>query len=314
MRVGIVGATGYAGSEAVRWVLGHPELELAAVVSSTRAGAPLADVVPALQGFTDLVLEGFDPGRLSALDAVFLATPHGVAGGLAPEIDAGVVIDLSRDHRHAPGWVYGLAEWTDLAGATRIAAPGCFATAIALALAPLVAAEAVAGPISVAAATGSTGSGASPKGATHHPERFADLKAYKVLRHQHVPEIRAFLGGLDGDPQGPPLHFVPLSAPVDRGIFATCFVPVRDVDPIAVFGDAYADTPLVRLRTDTPHLRHVRGTAACDLAVHADGEMAVVLSAIDNLGKGAAAQAVQCLNLSRGWPADRGLRPIPLTP
>ncbi len=311
IRVGVVGATGYAGSETVRWLLGHPEVEVVRVMSTTRSGVPLAEVVPALAGFTDLVLEPFGP--CGDLDAVLLGTPHGAAKDLVPALEAPRIVDLSADHRHAPGWVYGLVEYAAeaLADAPRIAVPGCFATALELGLAPLVAAGAVTGPIAIAAATGSTGAGATPKGATHHPLRFVNLKAYKVLSHQHVPEVRGFLEGLGAVP---PIHFVPWSAPLDRGIFATCFVPVGEVDLAALYRDAYGAAPLVRLRPDTPELRHVRGTGLCDLSLHREEDTAVVLVALDNLGKGAAAQAVQCLNLSFGLPAHTGLALPPSTP
>lgn len=311
-RVGIIGATGYAGSETVRWLLGHPEVEVASMVSSTRAGTRLDAVLPSLYGYTDLVLEAFDPTAMAQLDAVLIATPHGAAAPLVAELEqAPRILDLSRDHRHAPGWTYGLVEWAELDGATRIAVPGCFATAIALAVAPFVAAGVVEGPVCVAAATGSTGSGASAKAATHHPERFVNLRAYKVLNHQHVPEILGVLGDLGTAPE---LHFVPLSAPVDRGIFATCFVPVGEADAASLLQAAYAEQSMIRVRPGSPQLRHVRGTGLADLSVHQDGSMAAVLSAIDNLGKGAAAQAVQCLNRSLGLPVDTGLTPIPLTP
>lgn len=302
-RVGIVGATGYVGGEAVRWLLMHPTLELAAVVSRSRAGERLDAALPGLAGLTDLVFEPFDPVRLAALDVVLLATPHGAARPLVAELDdhgTPVIVDCSRDHRHAAGWAYGQPEWNreSLLGARRVAAPGCFATAIGLGLAPFVHAGVVRGPVNVAAATGSTGSGASPKAATHHPERFTNLKAYKVLAHQHVPEIRGFLGGLGSSPA---IHFVPMSAPLDRGIFATCFVPCDpDIDARALVADAYARHPGVRLRQGSPEVRFVRGTGFCDIAVHQQGDTAVVLTAIDNLGRGAAAQAVQALEIALG--------------
>lgn len=309
VRVGVVGATGYVGAELVRWILGHPSLELAAAVSSSSAGRSLADAIPELLGLTDLRLEAFDPDRLSRLDAVFLATPHGAARPLAAALDTRI-IDCSADHRHAEGWVYGLPEFQRqrLVGARRIAAPGCFATAIALALAPLVQADLIDGDVQVVGATGSTGSGATPSQGTHHPERFANLKAYKVLRHQHVPEVRSFLEGLG---RAPELHFVPWSAPVDRGILVTCFARLsRDVDAAARFTHAYAPHPHVRMRAGTPELRHVRGTVFCDIAVHQDDRQVVVLSAIDNLGKGAAGQAVQCLECALDLPgATVGIPP-----
>jgi N-acetyl-gamma-glutamyl-phosphate reductase len=247
----------------------------------------------------------FDEAALSACDAVCFAVPHGEAAPLVGRVDGPVILDLSADHRHADGWTYGLAEWraADIARSRRIAVPGCFATAIQLAVAPYL--GEITGPVCVAAATGSTGSGATPNAATHHPERFANFKAYKVLDHQHVPEIRTSLARLGQDVE---LAFVPTSAPLDRGIFATCFVPVGpQVDPVAVLAGAYAEAPLVRVRATSPEVRHVRGTAFADLHAKPAPGLAVVLCAIDNLGKGAATQAVQCLNLVAGLPVQTGL-------
>jgi len=139
IRAGVVGATGYVGSELVRWLLGHPEIALAAVASTSRAGEALGEVVPGLLGLTDLRLAPFDAETFDRLDVVFLATPHGAAKPLASALRRPIVVDCSADHRHAPGWVYGLPELgAPLAGARRIAAPGCFATAIELALRPVV--------------------------------------------------------------------------------------------------------------------------------------------------------------------------------
>lgn len=314
MRAAVVGATGYAGSELCRWLLDHPRIELAAVVSRKETGERLAKAVPALEGLTDLTFQQFDPRALDAMDLVFLALPHGAAKEYAEALESPRVLDLSADHRHADGWVYGLAEWAAdrLRDARRIAVPGCFATAIEMALAPFAAAKAVRGPICVSAATGSTGAGVTPSPGTHHPERFANLKAYKVLAHQHAPEIRAALAAIG---QEVALHFVPHSAPVDRGILATCFVPVDPgTDAKALVTAAYAGRPLVRMRAETPEIRHTRGTAFVDLSVHQEGGMAVVLSAVDNLGKGAATQAIQCANLALGLPVDAGLRRAAATP
>jgi N-acetyl-gamma-glutamyl-phosphate reductase len=317
IRVGIVGATGYVGGEAVRLVLAHPELSLACVVSTSRAGVPLSDVHPGLLGICDLALQPFDADLLAGLDAVFLCVPHGQALALAAALDAAgcpCIVDCSADHRHAPGWVYGQPEWCAeaLVGASRIAAPGCFATALSLALAPFVAEGVVEGPVTAVAATGSTGSGASPSAGTHHPERFANLRAYKVLNHQHVPEVRAFLGGLGAAPD---IAFVPLSAPLDRGILATCFFACDpSVDQAAVLARAYGAAPGVRIRSASPELRFVRGTAFCDVAAFRQGGIVTVLSAIDNLGRGASAQAVQALHVARRLSGPGPLSAPPLVP
>lgn len=225
MNVGIVGATGYTGSELCRWVLEHPVLRLTAVTSGRNAGSRLDEALPALAGCTDLRCAAFEPAAFAGCDVVCLAVPHGEAGPLAAALaDVPVVVDLSADHRHRSGWTYGLVELhgEEIGRAKRIAVPGCFATALTLSIAPFV--GAIAGPVCVAAATGSTGSGASPSQGTHHPERFVNFKAYKVLAHQHVPEVRATLAARGQDVE---LLFVPASAPLDRGIFATSFVPLR---------------------------------------------------------------------------------------
>lgn len=310
MRVGVVGATGYVGSELLRWIGLHPELECVAAVSTRQAGVPIATAIPSLLGVMEGCLVPLDPDVLSGLDAVFLATPHGAAAPIARTLRTPLVIDCSADHRHADGWVYGQPEWNDLRGAPRIAAPGCFATALELALAPLVQDGLIVGPAMVTAATGSTGSGATPSGGTHHPLRANNLRSYKTLGHQHVPEVGTFLAQL-GD--APAVNFVPLSAPVDRGIFASVLVQTRG-DARASVQSHYAASPLIRFREGSPELRHVRGTAFADLTVHQRGDTAAVLVALDNLGKGAASQAVQALNGSLGWPTDHGLRTAAVTP
>ena len=305
--VGVVGACGYVGRELVRWIGLHPRLKLSKVFSRTFAGTQYGDAVPAFKGFVDLEIQAI-PEVFEELDILMLATPHGAAAGLIPKTEKiGTVVDLSRDHRHADGWAYGQPEWLsgNLKGAARISAPGCFATAISLACAPLVESKQLRGPVRVSAATGSTGSGASPKAATHHPDRFTNIKAYKILKHQHVPEISDFLGRIGTAPR---IDFVPVSAPIDRGIFATVFADVSaDFDLKEAFLDAYKDSPMIRIRDESPNLRALRGTALTDISVHQDGESAVILVAIDNLGKGAASQAIQALNISLGFPDSEGL-------
>jgi len=313
----LIGVNGYVGSELARLIFAHPHLELIQACSRSQAGRRLGQVNPAFAGFSDLVVTEPELAEVSKADVVFLATPHGVSKTFMPELERkspSCIVDMSADHRHANGWVYAQPEWneTDLAGADRLAIPGCFATAMALALAPMAKSGQIRGPVCVSGVTGSTGSGAEAKSATHHPERFANLKAYKVLQHQHIPELLGFLGKWGDVPE---VNFVPHSGPFDRGIFATCFIPCEPgLDGAALYHDAYGQTPLVRIRKDTPELRWVRGTGFCDIAIHQTNSHLVVLAAIDNLGRGAAFQGIQALNIAKGWSPETGIWCPAVTP
>lgn len=323
VRAGVVGVTGYGGAEICRILLQHPRIELAAAHARSAAGLPLGEVLPGLSGLTKLVVGGLaetDLDALAALDVVFLATPHGASRTLAEALDRRAcprIVDLSADHRHKEQWVYAQADFPpeQLLGATRLAVPGCFATALSLSLAPFVRAGLLDGPAFAVGITGSTGSGAEPSATTHHPERFHNLRAYKVLDHQHVPEVLAFLRGL-GAIEG--LSFVPQSGPFDRGIFTTTFLRPAPGVPTTAFGEAlaaaYAGQAMIRLRGQSPEIRHVRGTGFCDLHLHVRDGVPVVLAALDNLGKGAAFHALQGLHLALGWPKDEGLLLAPALP
>jgi N-acetyl-gamma-glutamyl-phosphate reductase len=325
----IVGAAGYAAGELFRLLLGHPRAQVTQAVSSSAAGRRVGDVHPNLRGLCDLELASALPDP-SALDGVFHCGEQGEAMARIPRLVAerpGLrVIDLSADFRlrdpalyaawygkeHAapellPSFAYGLPELfrDEIRGATRVANPGCFATAIALALAPLARAG-LEVRAAVTAVTGSSGSGTRPSERTHHPTRAATMRAYRVLRHQHTPEILQALGG---EVQ---LSFVPVSGPFVRGIYASCQL---DLPPgwdrarlSALYREQYAGARFVRLLDGPPDLQAVAGSNFCDLHVAAHGARAVVLAAIDNLGKGAAGQAVQNLNLTMGWDEDDGLR------
>lgn len=333
IRAAILGGTGYGGMELLRYLAGHPEVEVAAVTSRSQTGA-VADRWPHLAGYTDAVFteDTADARRLIAtsVDVLFAAKPHGVgANELPPLLDAAPqlkVIDLSADfrlpdasaydawygytHPH-PDWLsrseYGLPECGQreaIADARLVANPGCHATAALLALWPLARAGLVTGRMAVSSVTGSSGSGAHPKAGTHHPERFANFKAYRPLRHQHLPEVVRALGSASD------VDFVPHSAPFARGIHVTAFVPVGDAPADAVeacFRETYADEPFVRLRDGPPEVRAVQGTNHADVSVTTGRGVAVVLVAIDNLGKGMAGTAVQNLNLVCGLPETTGL-------
>ncbi|MDQ7910855.1 N-acetyl-gamma-glutamyl-phosphate reductase [Phytohabitans sp. ZYX-F-186] len=324
IRVAVAGASGYAGGELLRLIATHPELDLVAATAHTQAGAALAAVHPHLTGL-DVTLGATGPDVLADADLVFLALPHGESGALAAALPGGVkVVDLGADHRlrdpdawmryyggeHAGPWTYGLPELPGQRGeisiATRVAAPGCYATAISLALAPLVTAGVVcADDVVVVAASGTSGAGRGAKAHLLGSEVMGDLTPYKVGRHQHVPEIKQATGARS-------LSFTPVLAPMPRGILATVTaLPKSTGDPRQVLAEAYADAPFVHVLPEGawPHTAATLGSNSCHLqaAVDVDSGRVIVTSAIDNLGKGAAAQAIQCANLMLDFPETAGL-------
>lgn len=336
----IVGASGYAGGELVRLVLGHPSLELGPVVAASSAGRDLTELhpqFPFLAGTTIGAVDGFlaDAAAGDVPDVVFLALPHGESGRIAAALPASTtVLDLGADHRltsaqdwaagyggeYAGSWPYGLPELpgtrASLQGARRVAVPGCYPTATILALAPLVAAGLVEREdLVVVAASGTSGAGRSAKANLLGSEVMGDLTPYKVGRHQHRYEMAQALGVRT-------LSFTPVLAPMPRGILSTCTAVLRpgvgEREVREAFAAAYADEPFVHLLPDGrwPHTAATLGSNACQLqaTVDVDAGRAVVVSAIDNLGKGAAGQAVQCANLALGLPEDAGLSAAGIAP
>ncbi|MEU7997194.1 N-acetyl-gamma-glutamyl-phosphate reductase [Micromonospora sp. NPDC049060] len=324
IRVAVAGASGYAGGELIRLVAGHPEFELVAATAHSQAGHRLDVVHPQLAGL-DMILGETDAATLADADLVFLALPHGQSAALAAQLPPEVrVVDLGADHRladpyawanyyggtHAGPWTYGLPELPGqrelIAGSTRIANTGCYAAAIILALAPLIAAGAAApADVVVVAASGTSGAGKAAKPHLLGSEVMGDLSPYRVGTHQHVPEIKQATGATG-------LSLTPVLAPMPRGILATVTaVPARGVDPRAVLAEAYADAPFVHVLPEGawPHTAATLGSNSCHLqaTVDVDSRRMIVLSALDNLGKGAAGQAVQNANLMCGLPETTGL-------
>ncbi|GHJ08871.1 N-acetyl-gamma-glutamyl-phosphate reductase [Micromonospora humidisoli] len=331
IRVAVAGASGYAGGELLRLIAGHPEFDLVAATAHRQAGAPVTAVHPQLAGL-DLTFAATDPATLADADLVFLALPHGESAALAAGLPESVrVVDLGADHRlrdadawsryyggpHAGAWTYGLPELPGqraaIAGATRVANTGCYAVAITLALAPLIAVGAVApADVVVVAASGTSGAGRAAKAHLLGSEVMGDLSPYKVGAHQHVPEIKQATGATG-------LSLTPVLAPMPRGILATVTaVPTGDADPRAVLADAYADAPFVHLLPEGawPHTAATAGANSCHLqaTVDVDSGRVIVVSAIDNLGKGAAGQAVQNANLMLGLPETTGLSTFGVAP
>jgi len=319
--VAIVGTAGYAGQETLDRVLSHPGLELAALGSDSHAGRPAAALDPRLDGIAVLPPFTTNAEALAAgADVVFVCLEHEEAAALEPP-DDGVVVDLSGGHRlrdaaayeswygfahpRAAGladWCYAVPELTPPTGRL-IANPGCYATAALLALAPIV--DAIEpGEVIVDAKSGVSGAGRAPKPASHAGAVLENVSAYRVGSHQHVPEIVQALG-VD-------VCFVPHLVPLRRGLLATCYVRPRADDLRARLERAYSGSSVVRVLPDgeAPDLLRVAGTDAAEVAIFADrvSGRAIVLCGIDNLGKGAAGQAVQNANLALGLPEESGLR------
>ena len=337
VRIAIAGASGYGGAELLRWLVDHPSFDVCGVTSRQHAGKTVAEVHPQLAGYHESLRFLAQPQDLLATkpDAVGLALPHREAAAHARalgEVDPALrIVDLSGDHRlddptayavhygaehphpdelTGGRWIYGLPEAhrDRIRGAQRVANPGCFATGAVLAVLPLARRGLVAGAVRHVAITGSSGSGIEPTSRTHHPERVEDVRAYKLVDHQHVPEVVRCLAL----PPGTEWIMVPQSGPFARGIFTTAFVdlphPLTTQDLRAMFEEEYGDDPFVRLRGETPQVAHVRNTNYCDVSVRAHGRTAIVLTALDNLGKGMATQAIQNLNLMFGLEETAGLR------
>lgn len=333
-RIGLLHGAGYVGGELLRLLARHPRATLHTVTSRTFAGEPLSAAHPSLAGQAPLRFVAPDEADLHALDALLVAGEHGQSMKTVPDLLAngldGPIVDLSADFRlrtpalyadwydvthPAPALlrtaVYGLPEWTDaLPDTPLIANPGCYATGIALALAPLAHQE-VPFTAHVTALTGASGSGALPSAATHFPDRAGNVRPYKVLAHQHEPEIRQTLGPHVS------LQFVPASGPWTRGIWGTAQVewtmPVPAATLAEWYEDAYADAPCVRLRDGLPSLKPTVRTPFCDLGWTTEGNTLVVGFALDNLLKGAASQALQSLNRALGVPETAGLSVSPST-
>jgi N-acetyl-gamma-glutamyl-phosphate reductase len=323
IKTAIFGGSGYGGSELLRLLLSHPHAQVKFVTANEHAGKSVGEVHRNLYGLTDLVFQlGSDVEKdLKDVDCAFLALPHGQAMELVPRLPAGIkVIDLSGDFRlrnkqefvehygreHTAmqlqaDFVYGLTETNRdvIAVANRISNPGCFATATILALAPLVAQGFIDGRVVVDAKTGSSGSGAKPAANTHHPQRMNSFYAYKPFTHQHLPEIEQELRAV-GE-WGNELVFMTHSLPVSRGIFASVYVETQTAmseDELReLFQHFYRDSPFVRLVKGSPDINWVKTTNFCDIGFATRERQVVVFSALDNLVKGAAGQAIQNMNL-----------------
>lgn len=334
IHVGVVGASGYSGLELLKLLVHHPHVRITRLFGNASSGKRIDEVHPLLRGVLRLAIEEFDASKLAGLDLLFVALPSGQSMHVVPQALAGGcrVIDLGGDfrladpaiyqkyynHQHIAGQVvaqavYGLTEWNceAIRRAQLVANPGCYPTSIQLALLPLVKQSLLDdAPVFISSYSGTSGAGRSLSDAMMFTEVNESVRAYKVGNHQHIPEIRQYLkqfGGADVS-----FSFVPHLLPVSRGIYTTIgcrLKPAIGVEEIArAYRASYATSPFVRIVAPAiPEMKNVQHTNFCDIGFVQDGEQLVVFSAIDNLGKGAAGQAVQNMNIMFDLPQTEGL-------
>ncbi|MBW0115426.1 N-acetyl-gamma-glutamyl-phosphate reductase [Pseudonocardia abyssalis] len=331
VRIAVAGASGYAGGEVLRLLLSHPDVEIGALTAGGSAGTRLGEHQPHLLALADRVLLDTTPETLAGHDVVFLALPHGHSAALAAQLGTDVVvIDCGADHRlvdaaawsrwyggeHAGSWPYGLPELPGardaLRGAKRVAVPGCYPTAISLALFPALAAGLAEPSVVVTAVTGTSGAGKSLKPHLLGAEVMGSLSAYGVGGvHRHTPEIVQNLSGVAGTTVD--VSFTPVLAPLPRGILASCSAPTSASagEVREAYAKAFADEPFVHLLPEgvwpTTAATLGANTVHLQVTVDHDAGRLIAVAAIDNLTKGTGGAAVQCMNLAVGLPETTGL-------
>ncbi|MCJ1679571.1 N-acetyl-gamma-glutamyl-phosphate reductase [Streptomyces sp. APSN-46.1] len=340
VRVAVAGASGYAGGEVLRLLLSHPEVEIGALTANSNAGQLLGSLQPHLVPLAGRTLEATTPEVLAGHDVVFLALPHGQSAAVAAQLGEDVlVVDMGADHRlkdsadwdtfygapHAGTWPYGLPELPGgraaLAGSKRIAVPGCYPTAVSLALFPAYGAGLAEPEAVIVAATGTSGAGKALKPHLLGSEVMGSMSPYGVGGgHRHIPEMIQNLSPLAG--QRVTVSFTPTLAPMPRGILATCSakaLPGTTAESVrAAYEKAYADEPFVHLLPEGqwPATSSVYGSNAVQVQVAYDeaAQRIIAISAIDNLTKGTAGGAVQSMNIALGLPESLGLSTIGVAP
>ena len=329
-RVGIVGVSGYGGSELLRLLAGHPSFELAYVAGESSAGQSLAQRFPWLAGRDEgtLVIRPFQPQKLPALELLFVSLPTGKSRDPLAQVPRAVkIVDVGGDHRFVEGWTYGLTELpgqrAQIARATRLANPGCYPAAALLALAPLAQERLIElEGIVIDAKSGVTGAGRGGASAFGYAETNEDLFAYGLASHPHVPEIETALAVVGGAKAS--VAFTPHLVPMSRGLLATCYARPRGGVTTEQLNEAaaalYVNEPFIRLTQMQagagPHTGWSTGSnfAFLSYAVNPRTGLVIALGAIDNLGKGAAGQALQNANLMTGQAETAGLDGMPLRP
>lgn len=323
MRVGIVGISGFGGGEALRLIANHPSFELVYAAGESSAGRRLVDLFPGVPAkLARLMVEKWDPSSLPQLDVLFASLPTGASAEALARVPEGVkIVDIGGDHRYVEGWAYGLADvWPDqIKGQTRVANPGCFPAATQTALAPLLANKLIEpGNIVIDAKTGISGAGRGGGGSTFGYAEFNEnLVPYGLLKHVHMPEMEKTIERLSGGSSAG-LVFTPHLVPMTRGVLVTmycrgCATTSQCLDSARNF---YEGRAFVRVTDTPPQTKWATGSNLAFVSYAADPErnLVIAMGVVDNLGKGAAGQAVQNANLICGLPVTAGLDGAPLWP
>ena len=341
-KVGIIGASGYTGSELVRMLINHPDVNIGIITSETKAGQLFSDLYPQFRGIADIPLRSMEDLKEGDVDLVFLALPHGISMKFVKDFgtERFAIIDLSADFRiadlqvfqewykiehQAPEYlkdsVYGLPEINRaiIRRARLVANPGCYPTSAILALLPLLKNNLIdPGSLIIDSKSGVTGAGAKAKDSTHFPEVFGNFSAYSLLNHRHTPEIEQTLSLASG--QKVKALFTPHLLPVDRGILTTTYsvpkVKVSEADLLQLYSQFYFKEKFIRVCNTPPAIKHVRGSNYFDVFVTYDERTnkIVTVSVIDNLVKGAAGQAIQNMNIMFNLLENTALLNLPLCP
>ena len=340
-KTAIIGASGYTGAELLRLLANHPNFDVRVVTANSQAGKSVTELYPHLHGFAHLTFKKLSDveSELALCDLVFCGLPHGEAATKLPSLSNKVIIDLGSDFRlkdsfqyplwygrehptphELSNWTYGLPELfkSDICSSTRIANPGCYATACILAVAPLLRAKLMEPFIVINAISGTTGAGREPSAATHFSHVTEDVRAYKPGSHQHTPEIEAALTIFSGLPAK--ISLTPHLAPMARGIFATCNAKlishVTEDDILICLKTTYQNCPFVTVQSNLPGTKEVRGSNRIVIAPKIDQhtQHIIITSVIDNLTKGASGQAIQNANIIFGLDETTGLTDIGLYP
>lgn len=314
IKVGIIGGAGYTGGELIRLLLNHQAVKIVFVHSNSQTGIPIYDIHTDLIGETALL---FTSAVSQEIDVLFLCVSHGVAKEFLSKHtlnEQTKIIDLSQDFRlktEAHDFVYGLPElnMNELQGASKVANPGCFATCIQLALLPLAKKKLLNSAIHISATTGSTGAGQSLNATSHFSWRHGNLSVYKAFEHQHLMEIAQSLRQLQPSFEQD-IHFIPHRGSFTRGILASIYIncPLSESELYSIYDTYYSNSPYVHITTSPIDLKQVVNTNKCLIQIQKHGEKVLLVSAIDNLLKGASGQAVQNMNLLFGLPETEGLK------